>query len=47
MSQKQNPERKKRKSPSTTPLWVKIMALAIALVMIGTTVPLTLLALWS
>ena len=47
MSENQKTEQKKRKAPSSTPLWVKIMALAIALVMIGTAVPLTLLTLWS
>ena len=47
MSENQRSQQKKRKSTSGTPLWVKIMALAIAVIMIGTAVPLTLLAIWT
>ena len=47
MSENQANQQKKRKSAGGTPLWVKIMALAIAVLMIGTAVPLTLLAIWT
>ena len=47
MSEKPAQQRKKQKSASSTPLWVKIMALLIAVVMVGTAVPLTLLMLWT
>ena len=47
MSENQRPQRKKRKSSSSTPLWVKIVALLIAAVMVGTAVPLTLLMIWN
>ena len=47
MSEKQEGKKKKQKTASTTPLWVKIMALAIALVMIGSAIPLTMFMLWN
>lgn len=43
MSEKKNQQKKKQRSGSFTPLWVRIVAIGSAVVMIGTAVPLTLI----